>query len=107
MRRGCGGCGPIALPMGAGAAIGLACGYLLPRFQRLRLLRSAFPLLALGCTLTVFGGAQWGRRERFSRQPSHRLPPLLGPAAFVSVAAQALTLGAVAQLPGLREDPPR
>jgi len=45
--------------MGAGAAIGLGCGYLLLRvFRRLRIVRSALPLLALGCTLTVFGGAQ-------------------------------------------------
>lgn len=45
--------------MGAGAAIGVVCGYALLRvFLRLRTVRSVLPLLALGCTLTVFGGAQ-------------------------------------------------
>ena len=113
--------------MGAGAAIGLASGYVLLRiYQRLRIVRSAFPLLALGCTLTVFGGAQLigasgflasylsgmviGNYEHPAAKPvsrffdtlgwlaqnslflmlgllitPHRLPPLLGPAAFVSV----------------------
>jgi cell volume regulation protein A len=88
--------------------------------------RSAFPLLALGCTLTVFGGAQLigasgflasylsgmviGNYEHPAAKPvsrffdtlgwlaqnslflmlgllitPHRLPALLGPAAFVSV----------------------
>jgi len=112
--------------MGAGAAIGLACGYVLLRvFRRLRMVRSALPLLALGCTLTVFGGAQTvgasgflasyltgmvvGNHEHPAAKPvtrffetmgwlaqnslflmlgllvtPHRLPPLLGPAAFIS-----------------------
>lgn len=113
--------------MGAGAAIGLASGYVLLRiYQRLRMVRSAFPLLALGCTLTVFGGAQLigasgflasylcgmviGNYEHPAAKPvsrffdtlgwlaqnslflmlgllitPHRLPPLLGAAALVSV----------------------
>lgn len=45
--------------MGAGAAFGLVCGYALLRvFRRLKIVRSALPLLGLGCALTVFGGAQ-------------------------------------------------
>lgn len=45
--------------MGAGAAFGLVSGYALLRvFRRLRIVRSALPLLGLGCALTVFGGAQ-------------------------------------------------
>ncbi|HWG77114.1 MAG TPA: potassium/proton antiporter [Steroidobacteraceae bacterium] len=45
--------------MGGGAAFGLAGGYiLLWAFQRLRLRRSTFPLLALGIALTVFGGTE-------------------------------------------------
>ncbi|MGH8227815.1 MAG: potassium/proton antiporter [Steroidobacteraceae bacterium] len=45
--------------MGGGLVIGIVSGWLLVRlFRWLDLARSAFPVLALGCTLTVFGGAQ-------------------------------------------------
>lgn len=45
--------------MVGGAALGLGGGYILLRlFQRLRMRRSAFPLLALGFALTVFGGTE-------------------------------------------------
>ncbi|HVS77753.1 MAG TPA: potassium/proton antiporter [Steroidobacteraceae bacterium] len=113
--------------MGVGAAIGVVGGYALLRvYRRLRIVRSAFPLLALGCTLTVFGGAQLvgasgflasyltgmvvGNYEHPAARPvgrffetlgwlaqnslflmlgllitPHRLPPLLGAAAFISV----------------------
>lgn len=45
--------------MGGGVVIGVAGGYLLMwLFRRLRMERSAFPVLAFGCALTVFGSAQ-------------------------------------------------
>lgn len=45
--------------MAGGVGIGLISGYVLLRlFRRLHIARSVFPVLALGCALTVFGGAQ-------------------------------------------------
>jgi NhaP-type Na+/H+ and K+/H+ antiporter len=45
--------------MGGGAIIGLASGYaLLWLFRRLNVERSAFPVLAIGAVLVMFGGAQ-------------------------------------------------
>ncbi len=45
--------------MGGGAVIGMGCGYaLLWLFRRLKIEKSVFPVLAVGGSLAVFGGAQ-------------------------------------------------